>query len=260
MDYDLQAYLQKDDGTSAAVNTRTLFPGMYVLEAKGLADYGKAKNIVTESYADGEGLRAWMPIYGVTREATDVTLKLLFTDDGGVNRYTQYDDFIAYVDDVVVWYWDSVRRRKVRLLFVEKSSPTENFHGSIEYIEAEVKFKNIDGYATQLERWAMAWSSPLCAKSDGSNTGVARYKTLTLTHGTETSVVYNITDAFGSFSALTDYNFQILTDANYTTRLNGFDTYIHNQMAINGYVDFDADLPSVKFGAFKYDAELCPLS
>lgn len=259
MDYDLQAYLQKDDGTSAAVNTRTLFPGMYILEAKGLADYGKPKNIVTESYADGEGLRAWLPT-SVAREATDVSLKLFFCDDGGVNRYKQYDDFIEYMADNVVWYWDSVRRRKARLLLLEKSSPTENFHGSIEYIEVEVKFKNIDGYTIQLERWAMEWSTAKCAKVDGANTGIARYKTLTLTRGTETPIVYNITDAFGTFSALTDYNFEILTEANYNTRLDGFDTYIHNEMAIAGYVDFAADLPSIKFGAFEANARLCPIS
>ena len=144
MNYDIQCYLQKDDGTSAAINTKSLCQGMYVLEAKGLADYGKAKNIVTESYAEGDSLRAYIPSDGVIkREATDVSLKLLFLDEGSDGRYQQYDTFIAYMKSNIVFYWDSVRKRKARLLFVEKSSPEEHFKGSLPYIEATVKFKNL---------------------------------------------------------------------------------------------------------------------
>lgn len=265
MNYDLQAYLQKDDGTSAAINTRSLFPGMYVLEAKGLADYGKAKNIVTESYADGDGLRHYEPSDGVIhREATDVTLKLFFCDDGGVDRYVQYDNFIAYVKACAVWYWDSVRKRKARLLFTEKSSPSENFHGSIEYIEAEVKFKNVDGYSTQLAKWSHSWTEYKCAKSGGTNTGIARYKKLTLTNGQDTPDPFLITNAFTqnghTYGNLTDVNFQNLTNENYATRLNDFNDYVFAQMATLGYIDFADDMTSIIEGASEQNTNLCPLS
>lgn len=265
MNYDLQAYLQKDDGTSAAVNTRSLFPGMYVLEAKGLADYGKAKNIVTESYADGDGLKHYEPSDGVIhREATDVTLKLFFCDDGGTNRYAQYDNFISYVESCAVWYWDSVRKRKVRLLFTDKSSPSENFHGNIEYIEAEVKFKNVDGYSIQLAKWGYSWAEYKCAKSNGSNTGVARYKKLTITNGQDTPDPFYITTAFTqnghSYGNLNDSNFQNLTDENYATRLNDFNDYVFAQMAAFGYIDFVDDVASIVDGASVYNTDNCPTS
>lgn len=259
MNYDLQAYIKKDDGLSAAINTRSLWPGMYVLEAKGLADYGKPKNIVTESYADGHGLRHFEPADGVIfRDATDVTLRLFFCDDGGINRYVQYDSFIDYVKGCAVWYWDSVRKRKARLLFTEKCSPTENFHGQIEYIEAEVKFKNVDGYSVQTSEWSYSWSTPRCAKSGGSNTGIARNKTIVFTNGVD-SVPYNITDAFSTYGTLTDYNFENMTDANYATRLNAFNSFVISDMTAN-HIDFAGGISDITDGASEVNTHICPLS
>ena len=255
MNYDIQCYLQKDDGESTAINTKSLWPGMYVLEAGGLADYGKAKNIVTESYADGQGLRSYIPSDGITREATDVTLKLCFFDEGG-DRYAQYDSFIAYVEDCLVWYWDSVRNRKVHLLFIEKSSPEENFHGALEYIIADVKFKNVDGMATQLEGWSFAWSDHVCVRNGTTNTGVGRYKTLTLTNTGE-SEAYDITAAFGSYEALSNAQFASLLQEAYLGRLDAFNTYVIGQMALY-HPDFDGEGADMTVGAYGAMAD-CPI-
>ena len=245
MNYNLQAYIKKDDGVSVATNLKTLFPGVYVLEAKGLADFGKAKNIVTESYAEGDGLRHWEPSDGVIhREATDVTLKLLFTDEGGTNRYVQYDNFITYVEKCAVFYWDSVRRRRAKLLFVEKSSPRENFHGGIVYIEAEVKFKNVDGFSTQLAKWSFSWSKQVCVKVLGLNNGYARCIKLTITNS-ESSIPYEITSAFGSQEAITDEEYAALDDSEFNTRLSAFNTFVFSDMATNGYIDFADDLDNI---------------
>lgn len=258
MNYDIQCYLQKDDGTSAAINTKSLCQGMYVLEAKGLADYGKAKNIVTESYAEGDGLRAYIPSDGVIkREATDVSLKLLFLDEGSDGRYQQYDTFIDYMKSNIVFYWDSVRKRKARLLFVEKSSPEEHFKGSLPYIEATVKFKNVDGYSEQLGRWSYSWSGIVCVKVDGLNNGQARWTEINITLG-NVSIDKSILDSFGTEEAISSTDFANLSHSNYLSRLSLFSNYIYSYMSGEGYVDFIDDVPTITEGAYG-SSDLCPV-
>lgn len=258
MNYDIQCYLQKDDGVSAAINTKSLCQGMYVLEAKGLADYGKPKNIVTESYAEGDGLRVYIPSDGVIkREATDVSLKLLFIDEGGVGRYEQYDTFIDYMKSDLVWYWDSVRKRKARLLLVEKSSPEENFKGRLPYIEATVKFKNVDGFTEQLERWSYSWSGLVCVKVDGLNNGQARKTDLNVSLG-DVSFDFSILDDFGSQSAISSSDLGNLSDSNYMSRLSLFSEYVYGFMANEGYIDFSGDIVSIYEGAYG-ESSMCPV-
>lgn len=258
MNYDIQCYLQKDDGTSAAINTKSLCQGMYVLEAKGLADYGKAKNIVTESYAEGDGLRAYIPSDGVIkREATDVSLKLLFLDEGGDGRYQQYDTFIAYMKSNIVFYWDSVRKRKARLLFVEKSSPEEHFKGSLPYIEATVKFKNVDGYSEQLGRWSYSWSGLVCVKVDGLQNGQARHPKLNVALGS-VSIDFDIMEAFGTYDAIDTTDLANMSDSDYLSRLSSFCNYVYSYMSSSGYIDFADDLISITDGAYGSSA-LCPV-
>lgn len=251
MNYDIQCYLQKDDGTSLAINSKSRWGGMYNLETKGLADYGKAKNIVTESYAEGDGVRAYLPpsSEGIKREATDVSLKMLFIDHPTHgSRYEQYDDFIAYVENDVIIYWDSVRKRKARLLFTEKSSPEENFKGNLPYIIATIKFKNIDGYSEQLERWAVAWSGIVCVRVDGYNNGQARRKNLTASLG-NTSIPFDFLAAFGSQEAITATDLADMSDSDYLARLGAFSNYVYSYMATAGYVDFADDVISVTNGS-----------
>lgn len=258
MNYDIQCYLQKDDGVSAAINTKTLCQGMYVLEAKGLADYGKPKNIVTESYAEGDGLKVYIPSDGVIkREATDVSLKLLFIDEGGVGRYQQYDTFIGYMDSNLVWYWDSVRKRKARLLLVEKSSPEENFKGNLPYIEATVKFKNVDGYSEQLGRWSYSWSKLVCVQVDGHSNGIARRYELNISLG-DVSEDFSILDAFGTQEAISSSDLANMSDSSYIQRLSSFSDYVYGYMSAEGYIDFSDDLPSITEGAYGW-SDLCPV-
>lgn len=258
MNYDIQCYIRKDDGTSGSLNMRTRWPGMYVLEAKGIADYGKPKNIVTESYAEGDGIVAHIPS-SVKREATEVTLKLCIFDAGTNSRYAQYDDFISYIGNSAFYYWDSVRMRMVRLLLLEKFTPNENFHGSVEYIEAEVKFSNIDGKPTDISsRWSVAWSSPLCAlDSEGENTGVARNKVLTITKsGSQTAETFTITSAFDAHVSISDSDFQRLGDQQYAARLSNFNTYVIDRMMALHEGFF---LTDIRGGASVTNLTLCPL-
>lgn len=254
MNYDIQCYLRKDDGASQTVNTRDMFPGMYVLEANGLADYGKAKNIVTESYAEGPGVNAYVPD-DIAREATDVTLKLLFLDTNGYGRYQQYDDFIAYVENAVCWYWDSVRGRAARLLLTEKSSPKENFHGSVEYIEADVKFKNIDGFPTPADFWRYEWTGGICQRVDGSQNGYARFRDCVFTNGTETQTAH-FEEAFGDFDAIDNDELATMSDSDYNTRLAAFSRYHVDDMETAVERFFIRDITS---GASVFNPEICPL-
>lgn len=261
MNYNIQCYLQKDDGTSLAINSKSRWGGMYNLESKGLADYGKAKNIVTESYAEGDGLRPYLPpsSEGIKREATDVSLKMLFIDHPTHgSRYEQYDDFIAYVENDVIIYWDSVRKRKARLLFTEKSSPEENFKGNLPYIIATIKFKNIDGFSEQLERWAVAWSGIVCVRVDGYNNGQARRKKLTATLG-NTTVQFDFLDAFGTYSAISATDLADMSESDYLARLGAFSNHVYNYMATNGYVDFADDVMSVTDGSHGSSSQ-CPVN
>lgn len=265
MNYDIQCYLMKDDGVSSAVNTLDLFPGMYVLEATGLADYGKAKNITTESYAEGEGLVSHIP-ESIAREATDVTLKLCFFDAGQYGRYRQYDDFVAYMENARVFYWDSVRMRRVLLVLTEKSSPKENFHGQVEYIEAEVKFKNVLGKATDLSRlWSYAWSSPVCVKVDGFNNGHARKRTVTFSNS-ETGQTHSmsITDVFywdsSAWPALSNSEYAAMSEEGFSERLSAFGAYaIAYMMEHYGQYSTFA-IASISDGADIADTTLCPVS
>ena len=269
MEYDIQCYLQREnhDGTmQSAINTKSRWGGMFVLEAKGLADYGKAKDIVTESYAEGDGLRVYIPSSNIIhREATDVSIKMFFIDDNGFGRYEQYDDLVDYVKSNIVHYWDSVRKRKARLLFVEKSSPEESFKGKLPYIEATIKFKDIDGFVEQLPRWTGAWSQIVCVRVDGLNNGYARRKTYTVSHGTDTPIVFDFMGDFGGTQTPLADNAALadMTESAYLARLNAFCTYVYNYMATTangglGFVDFQDDVTNIPQGAYGMSA-YCPI-
>lgn len=258
MNYDIQCYIQPDGGS--AFNTKSLWEGMYNLEAKGLADYGKAKNIVTESYADGAALRTFIPSgTPITREATDVSLKMLFIDTSKSNRYDQYDSFVAYVENKLIYYWDSVRKRKVHLAFVDKTSPEEHFKGNLPYIEATFKFKNVDGKPTEVPKYTYSWSDLVCVRIDGLNNGVGRYDRVDMYFGGIGIAVGYITDAFLTYSAITYANLADMSESNYLSRLNAFSNYVISQMETSGFVDFSSDVNnSIKDGAYGRTV-LCPL-
>lgn len=262
MNYDIQCYMQRQlpNGTlENAINTKTLCGGMYVLEAVGLADYGKPKNIVTESYAEGDSLKYYIPQDGIKREATDVSIKMLFLDEGSPkNRYEQYNDMVNFLKDKIVIYWDSVRKRKARLLLDTSTQPKENFKGSIPYIESTFKFKNIDGYSVQVDRWQSTWSVTVCVKVDGLNNGKARYTTLTLSCGDIQVQPQKITDAFGTQSAITTQQLAEMGESAYQSRLSAYSNYVYSYMSAGGYIDFADDVTSVKDGAYG-DSDLCPV-
>lgn len=261
MNYDIKCYFLKDDATSSVIELQELCPGAYMLEATGLTEYGKAKNIVTESYADGEGSKVYLPD-AVCREATDVSLKLCFMDYGSYGRYKQYNDFIAYVEKDLVYYWDSVRLMQVHLALVDKCTPKEYFHGQLEYIEAEVKFKNVDGYPTDLgHQWSYEWSSAVCLMSGGYNTGIARYKTVTFSKvDSAITETFTITDAFDGYPAINDVTYAALNSDSFGERLSAFNDIVVEYMRSHRGDYGTWTLNDITNGVMAEDHESCPIT
>lgn len=122
---------------------------------KGIDDVGKAKNIHTESYADSEFLRTYIP-KKVLHEATDVTLTLYFI---GEKRQQNLRDFVNAIKGgtnsknkvcgVPFRYYDKIRERGFDFIYTENTTVAEdNWKGSLPYIKVDFKLKNIYGIAT----------------------------------------------------------------------------------------------------------------
>lgn len=259
MNYDIQAYIKRD-GETEAVNTKTLWPNMWLLVSENTLAYGKPKNIVTESYPEADGLKAWTPPT-VTHEATDVKLTLCFIGENA-DMHDEYDSFVAYIDGKVFEWWDTVRFRKSRLLLTDKVEPGENYHGQIPYLQVDFKFKNVEGKpANQRGYWSYEWSEQRCVKVDGANNGWARRKTLTFTREDGESKSFAITAAFEwdrGYALLNDSAFAALDSEAYAARLNAFEGYTLDWMASH-YDDFAGMLAGVIDGASVQDPVNCPI-
>lgn len=119
------------------------FLGLKYRECKGLETIGAPQNIYTESYADSDKLRTYVPLV-ITNKPTTVTLSLYFT---GEDRYKSYDEFNAYLrSSSYFMYYDTARYRKL-VFFVknEISVSDTRWYGSMPYIEVNYKLSNIFG-------------------------------------------------------------------------------------------------------------------
>lgn len=120
------------------------FNGMKYCSCDGLSKKGKPKNIYTESYAETEDLRIFIP-ESVVRENTD--LEFVFAFRGCARRDT-YDKFCDWLSGHKIRYWDTCRRRQVEMVLLEATEPSDDYlYGSDPYIVATFKFKNLKGSA-----------------------------------------------------------------------------------------------------------------
>lgn len=133
------------DGSMIADSGRDLekdFEGLRYIEAKGLLNKGKRKNIYTETYSDSDVLRVWQGDE-VTREATTIKLSLCFVGD---NRQKSFSDFYDYVKNGKIMYVDTKRLRKVLIVLTDKVELSEEmWKGGIPYFKAEFTFQNLWG-------------------------------------------------------------------------------------------------------------------
>ena len=125
-------------------------------ECKGIEDVGQAKNIHTESYADSDFLRTYIP-KKIMHEATDITLTLYFIGDRRQENLRRFIDNISggspkretrtYGNPYR--YYDKIRKKGFDFVYVETTSVEEdNWKGSLPYIKVSFKLKNIYGVAS----------------------------------------------------------------------------------------------------------------
>lgn len=135
------------DETQPVIDLEADFPGLRYKESKGLSAKGAPKNIYVEEYADSDRARVFIP-EEVCREATEITLTLLFV---GEDRRKVFDDFYDYVKNGKFYYWDDVRKRKAAVVLNSAVEPSDDiFKGSDVYIQADFTFQNLYGQTFRL--------------------------------------------------------------------------------------------------------------
>ena len=114
---------------------------------EGLSETGKVKNIYTETYAETEELRMYIPDE-VLYDNTDMSLTLLFAPDTENDSDVQDNEraFFEYVSGHKIEYHDTFRNRYVSLLLLNKPEVVgEVLYGGSRYREVKYTFKNIYG-------------------------------------------------------------------------------------------------------------------
>ena len=114
---------------------------------EGLSETGKVKNVYTETYAETEELRTYIPD-DVLYENTDMSLTLLFAPDSTNDSDVQNNEraFFEYVSGHKIEYHDTFRNRYVSLLLLNKPEVVgEVLYGGSRYREVKYTFKNIYG-------------------------------------------------------------------------------------------------------------------
>lgn len=119
---------------------------------EGLSETGKVKNIYTETYAETEELRMYIPDE-VLYDNTEMSLTLLFAPDTENESDIQDNEraFFEYVSGHKIEYHDTFRNRYVSLILLNKPEVIgEVLYGGSRYREVKYTFKNIYGrsYAT----------------------------------------------------------------------------------------------------------------
>ena len=124
------------------------FNGLRVCTVKGLSSKGKPKNIYTESYAETDELRLYLP-ENVSRENTGIEITLAF---GGDNRRDIYDTFCDWVTGHKIRYRDTCRKREAEMVLLEALELSDDYlYGSEPYLTVDFKFKNINGQTKKID-------------------------------------------------------------------------------------------------------------
>ena len=114
---------------------------------EGLSETGKVKNIYTETYAETEELRMYIPDE-VLYENTEMSLTLLFAPNSTNDSDVQDNErsFFEYISGHKIEYHDTFRNRYVSLILLNKPEVIgEVLYGGSRYREVKYTFKNIYG-------------------------------------------------------------------------------------------------------------------
>ena len=135
-----------DEAKGELIDIEEQFKCKYV-KFEGLSETGKVKNIYTETYAETEELRVYIPDE-VLYENTELSLTLLFAPDTENDSDVQDNEraFFEYVSGHKIEYHDTFRNRYVSLLLLNKPEVvSEVLYGGSRYREVKYTFKNIYG-------------------------------------------------------------------------------------------------------------------
>ena len=141
---DTSQYDKEDIGE--LIDIEEQFKCKYV-KFEGLSETGKVKNIYTETYAETEELRMYIPDE-VLYDNTDMSLTLLFSPYSENDSDVQDNEraFFEYVSGHKIEYHDTFRNRYVSLLLLNKPEVVgEVLYGGSRYREVKYTFKNIYG-------------------------------------------------------------------------------------------------------------------
>lgn len=140
-------YMQRVDiDNQPSYDIEEHFSGMLYMRAEGMNDIGKSKNVYTETYADSDRLRVYLPNDGVyTNDATKITMHFLVVGDADT-RQGIIDDFYEYVRIGVHRYWDDARNLEFDFIVQDEIKVSdEKWHGSSPYVEIAVVMQNLNG-------------------------------------------------------------------------------------------------------------------
>ena len=135
-----------DESKGELIDIEAQFKCKYV-KFEGLSETGKVKNVYTETYAETEELRMYIPDE-VLYENTDMSLTLLFSPDSTNDSDVQNNEraFFEYISGHKIEYHDTFRNRYVSLLLLNKPEVVgEVLYGGSRYREVKYTFKNIYG-------------------------------------------------------------------------------------------------------------------
>ena len=135
-----------EEAKGELIDIEAQFKCKYV-KFEGLSETGKVKNIYTETYAETEELRMYIPDE-VLYENTDMSLTLLFSPYSENDSDVQDNEraFFEYVSGHKIEYHDTFRNRYVSLLLINKPEVVgEVLYGGSRYREVKYTFKNIYG-------------------------------------------------------------------------------------------------------------------
>lgn len=125
------------------------FPGLYPVKIEGLENIGKPKNITTETYADSDRLRIYLPMTGILHDSTKITMTLAFT---GMEFRKQYGLFSSFINNPDIStsayeYWDTARHLLAEIIPspVDETKIREDKIKGRQYLITTLEFMNIVG-------------------------------------------------------------------------------------------------------------------
>lgn len=151
MPHEYKFYIQQvqknPDGSYTPIDSTTkdleaYYQGLKYSKLEGVGIIGKAKNIYTEKYADGDNLRVYLPEL-VQNETTTLTLTLYFF---GKNRQEVLTEFANEIKNGIHRYWDTARQYYFDFFVEDEIKPSdESWYKGEPYFKVDVKMNNIYG-------------------------------------------------------------------------------------------------------------------